>query len=83
MPKIDFSNLRSEARATIQQVIIDEGTDDIQALKTAINAAYPFDKHSYWLDRIWTHEVNHKLTIIGRRQRKALAHTRLRDYWTA
>lgn len=80
MPKLDFHSMREEARATIQQVILDEGIDDIPSLRSALDAAYPFSDHTYWLDRIWLHEVNHKLTVIGRRKR--IAHTNLRTYWT-
>ncbi len=79
MPK---GTWRESARATIQDVIQETGTEDLPALKRALFEAYPFGERKHYPYKVWLQEVNHTLTMISRKQRVTIPYAELRDYWT-
>lgn len=72
---------RDEARATIQDVIREQGAEDIAALQQALAEAYPFGERKRYPYKVWLQEVSHILTVLRLKRRQAIGPTKLRDFW--
>lgn len=58
------SRWREHSRLVIERVIATHGTDDPEALRKAISAAYPFGQRRYYPYRIWLQEVHAAMTRV-------------------